>query len=89
MKRKHRSTSEWQLLVAKYKSLSGVSKSSFCKAEGISESGLYKQLRKQSEPKITSRGDFVSVPVKQESPRKIYELNIFGIKVLRLQRSYV
>jgi transposase-like protein len=77
--RRYRSRAEWQVILEEY-ATSGKSLEAFCQERDVSESSIYRRLRKRSE----QRGEFVEL-AGVGSPRALslvqYEVSVNGVTI--------
>jgi hypothetical protein len=77
--RRYRSKAEWQVILEEY-AASGKSLEAFCRERDVSESSIYRRLRKRSEQK----GEFVELPgVRSSRALSLvqYEVSVNGVTI--------
>jgi hypothetical protein len=72
--RRYRSRAEWQVILEEY-AASGKSLEAFCQERDVSESSLYRRLRKRGE----QAGEFVELPRVRSGVQ--YEVSVNGVTI--------
>ena len=72
--RRYRSKAEWAAILEEY-ATSGKSLEAFCQERDVSESSMYRRLRKHSE----QEGEFVEPP--RARPPAQYEVSVQGVTI--------